>query len=189
MNIPAVPKPDVPAFIDKVVVQIQDGLKAKLPWLNYSFGRAQKLVTLKDKQNYFYPGVHIGKGTYINVLPDQKLGNYSFIVVDDPQSVDFRPNTQNNVKVKYSIIFWFNLNKIFPGVQDRNTEALKEQIVRVITRELHLTTGRIDIRQIFEQPENVYKGYSLKEIDSQYMMQPYGGMRFEGEMLFMEGGC
>ena len=31
MNIPAVPKPDVPAFIDKVVVQIQDGLKAKLP--------------------------------------------------------------------------------------------------------------------------------------------------------------
>jgi hypothetical protein len=103
--------------------------------------------------------------------------------------VDFRPNTQNNVKVKYSIVFWFNLDKIFPGKKDRNTESLKEQIVRVITRELRLTTGRIDIRQIFEQPENVYKGYSLKEIDSQYMMQPYGGMRFEGEMLFMEGGC
>jgi len=189
MNIPAVPKPDVPAFIDKVVVQIQTVLKAKLPWLNYSFGRAQKMVTLKNNQNYFYPGVHIGRGTYINVFPDQELGNYSFLIVEDPQSVDFRPNTQNNVRVKYSIIFWFNLNKIFPGVQDRNTEALKEQIVGVITRELRLHTGRIDLRQIFEQPENIYKGYSLKEIDSQYMMQPYGGMRFEGEMLFMEGGC
>lgn len=189
MNIPLVPKPEDPAFIDKLVVQIQDGLKAKLSWLNYSFGRAQKLVTLKGKQNYFYPGIHIGKGAYINVLPDQKLGNYSFLMVDDPQSVDFRPNTQNNVKVKYSIVFWFNLDKIFPGEKDRNTEALKEQIVKVITRELRLTTGRIDIRQIFEQPENIYKGYSLKEIDSQYMMQPYGGMRFEGEMLFMEGGC
>ena len=189
MNIPAVPKPDVPAFIDKVVVQVQDALKAQLPWLNYSFGRAQKLATLKDKQSYFYPGVHIGKGAYINVLPDQNLGNYSFFIIEDPQSVDFRPNTQNNVKVEYSIIFWFNLNKIFPGVQDRNTEALKEQIVRVITRELRLTSGRIDIRQIFEQPENIYKGYSLKEIDSQYMMQPYGGIRFEGEILFMEGGC
>lgn len=189
MNIPAVPKPDVPAFIDKVVVQIQDSLKAKLPWLNYSFGRAQKLVTLKDKQNYFYPGVHIGKGTYINVLPDQKLGNYSFFIIEDPQNVDFRVHSSSNVKLKYAIVFWFNLSKIFPGVQDRNTEALKAQIIKILTRELFLTTGRIDIRQIFEQPENIYKGYSLKEIDSQYMMQPYGGIRFEGEMIFMEGGC
>jgi hypothetical protein len=189
MNIPAVPKPDVPAFIDKVVVQIQDGLKAKLPWLNYSFGRAQKLVTTKEGKNYFYPAVHIGKGTYINVLPDQELGNYSFFTIDDPQEIDFNAHAFNNIKSKFALVFWFNLNKIFPGVQDRNTEAIKAQIIELLTRGIHLTEGRINIRQIFEQPENIYKGYSLKEVDSQYMMQPFAGLRFEGEMLFMEGGC
>lgn len=189
MNIPAVPKPESPAFLDKMVVQIQDELKNKLAWLDYSFGRVQRLVTVKDKQNYFYPGVHIGKGTYISVLPDQKLGNFSFIVVDDPQIIDFNPNTSNNVRMKYSVVFWFDLSKIFSNVQDRSTEVLKEQIVNLITRGLRLTMGRISIKQIFEQPENIYKSYSLKEVDSQYMMQPFGGFRFEGEMLFMEGGC
>ena len=186
MNIPLVPKPAVPAFLDKVIVQIQDELKAKLPWLNYSFGRAQKLVTLRNKQNYFYPGVHIGRGTYISVLPDQNLGNYSFVVIDDPQTVEFSPNTFNNIRVKYALVFWFNLDKIFPGVNDRSTEAVKEQIVGLITRNLRLTAGRITVTQIFEQPESIYRGYSLKEVDSQYMMQPYGGIRIEGEMLLME---
>lgn len=189
MSYPAVPKPDTPAFLDKVVAQIQDELKAKLSWLNYSFGRAQRLVTLRNKQNYFYPGVHIGKGVYINVLPDQNLGNYSFLVIDDPQTVAFAPHAFNNVRAKYALVFWFNLNKVFPGVADRNTEALKAQIVELITRDLRLTAGRISIEQIFEQPENVYKGYSLKEIDSQYMMQPFGGIRVEGEMLLLEGEC
>ena len=186
MNIPKVPKPATPAFTDKIIVQVQDTLKAKLPWLDYSFGQSQRLVTTKDKKDYFYPGVHIGRGDYLNVLPDQNLGNYSFFILEDPQNVDFRAHTTNNVKLKYSLVFWFNLDKVFPGLIDRNTEALKAQILKILNRELFLTFGRIDVRSIYEQAENIYKGYSLKEVDSQYLMQPYGGFRFEGEMLFME---
>jgi hypothetical protein len=186
MNTPTVPKPLNPAFTDKIIVQVQDTLKAKLSWLDYSFGQSQRLVTTKDKKDYFYPGVYIGRGTYLNVLPDQNLGNYSFFVLEDPQNIDFRVHTTNNVKLKYSIVFWFNLNKVFPGLTDRNTEALKARILKVLSRELFLTFGRIDVRAIYEQAENIYKGYSLKEVDSQYLMQPYGGFRFEGEMLFME---
>jgi hypothetical protein len=189
MNIPLVPKPDVPEFTDKVVVEIQDALKAKLSWLNYSFGRIQRLVTVKDGANYFYPAVHIGDGEYVNVLPDQGLGNYSFFVVDDPQVLDFKANTANNVKLKCSIVFWFDLNSIFPNSKDRNTENLKAQILSVLLRDLRLKSGRFSVKQIFEQPENIYRGYSLKEVDSQYMMQPFGGIRFEGELIFIEGLC
>lgn len=189
MNIPQVPKPDLPEFLDRVVVEIQDILKAKFSWLNYSFGRIQRLVTLKDSQNYFYPAVHIGDGEYINALPDQGLGNFSFFVVDDPQTVDFKIHNSSTVKVKCSIVFWFDLNSIFPNAKDRNTENLKAQVLGVLTRELFLKNGRFAVKQIFELPENVYRGYSLKEIDSQYMMQPFGGFRFEGELTFIEGGC
>lgn len=189
MNIPYVPKPDVPALTDKVIVKMQDVLKENLWWLDYSFGRSQKLVTTKEGKNYFYPAVHIGKGTYINVLPDQELGNYSFFTIEDPQEIDFNARAFNNIKSKFALVFWFNLDNVFRGADDRNTEAIKAQIIELLTRGIHLSEGRINIRQIFEQPENIYKGYSLKEVDSQYMMQPFAGLRFEGEMLFMEGGC
>lgn len=186
MNIPSVPKPETPAFIDKVVVQIQDTLKSKLSWLNYSFGQSQRLVEMRDKREYFYPGIHLGAGKYLNVLPDQDLGNYSFVITEDPQNVDFRPHNANNVKLKYSIIFWLNLDKIYADEEDRNTEALKAQILKVLTREMFLTYGRIDVRQIYERAENIYKGYSLKEVNSQFLMQPYAGFRFEGEMVLRE---
>lgn len=186
MTIDKTPKPEAPAFIDKLIVQVQDALVANLPWLDHAFGQAQRLVTKKDQVDYFYPGVHIGNGTYINVFPDQTLGNYSFVLMEDPQNIDFRPHTTNNVKVKYSIVFWFNLDKIFGVGKDRNTEQLKADILKVLARKLFLTTGRLDVRAIYEQAENIYRGFSVKEVDSQFLMQPYGGFRFEGEMILME---
>jgi len=186
MNIPSTPKPVSPAFTDKIIVQVQDVLKNKLSWLDYSFGQSQRLVTTKDGKDYFYPGIHLGKEKYLNVLPDQNLGNYSFFIIEDPQNIDFRAHTSNNVRLKYSLVFWFNLNKVFPSVTDRNTEALKAQILKIMTRQLFLTWGRVDVRQIYELADNIYKGFSLKEIDSQFLMQPYGGFRFEGEMIFTE---
>jgi hypothetical protein len=75
-RIPAVPINDEPVFIDAAIGQVQTILKSKLSWLDYSFGRAQKLVTKKDNKDYFYPGVHYGYGDYVNVFPDNELGNY-----------------------------------------------------------------------------------------------------------------
>jgi hypothetical protein len=187
MNIPNVPKPTAPALLDVVIGQIQDLLKLKLPWLNYSFGRSQKLATTKERKNYFYPGVHIGGGEYISVFPDQSLGNFSFFAIDDPQVVEFAPNSFNTIKAKYALIFWFNLDNIFAGSEDRNTEEIKAQILKVLTRDLRLTVGRLNIESINEKAENIYKGFNLSEINSQFLMQPFAGMRFEGEILIMEG--
>lgn len=186
INIPEVPKPASPVFIDKIIVQLQDSLKNNLSWLDYSFGQCQKLITKKGDKEYYYPGVHIRNGLYENVFPNQKLGNFSFFIIDDPQEVDFRRHTTNNVRVKYSVVFWLNLDKVFGKQVDRNKEAIKAEIVKVITRQTFLTFGRADIRQIHEQAQNIYKGFNIKEIDSQFLMQPYYGFRFEGEMLFNE---
>lgn len=186
INIPTVPKPENPAFVDKIIVQVQDSLKNNLSWLTHSFGQCQRLVTNKNRKEYFYPGVHIRNGKYQNVFPNKDLGNFSFFIVEDPQGVDFRPHTTNNVRLKYSIVFWVDLDKIFGKQIDRNKEEVKAEIVKVLTRKTFLTFGRIDIRQIYEQAENIYKGFTVKEIDSQFLMQPYYGFRFEGEMLFNE---
>lgn len=196
MNIPAVPKPENPAFIDKVIVQLQDILKANLPWLNYSFGRAQKMSTVRNDKPYTYPAIHIGKGEYVNVFPDDTLGNFSFFIVEDPQNVLTEvQHAQNKLTVRYSIVVWVDLNSIFGMATDRNSEALKEQVLSVLTKQTFLNYGRITIDKIFEQAESIFRdynirtlnrGYDTKELQSQFLMQPYYGFRLEGDMTILE---
>jgi hypothetical protein len=186
INIPTVPKPTTPAFFDKIVVQVQDTLKAKLSWLNYSFGRSQKLIRKQGDKEYYYPGVHIRAEEYQSVEPNNDLGNFSFFILSDPQEVDFNPHTTNNVKAKYALIFWLKLDTVFPNSTDRDTETLKADILKILTRELFLTFGRLSVTSIQEDSKNIYKEYSLKEVESQYLMQPYAGFRFEGDLLLNE---
>ena len=46
--------------------------------------------------------------------------------------------------------------------------------------------GRIEINRIYELAENIYRGFSLDEVDNQFLMAPYGGFRFEGIMEVTE---
>ena len=45
---------------------------------------------------------------------------------------------------------------------------------------------RMDITKMYDQAENIFREYSLKEIDTQYLMQPYGGVRFDLELIYRE---
>lgn len=187
-RIPAVPVNDNPVLFDKVIAQIQQTLKDELSWLDYSFGRAQKLVENREQREYIYPGVHIGNGEYVNVFPDDELGNFSFFMIEDPQRVDFNARSFNAISTKYSLIVWLNLDKIFAGEKDRDSEKIKAEVLEVLTRRIYMSYGRVTVEEIYEEAKNIYKGYSIREIDSQFLMQPYYGMRFEGEMLLTEIG-
>jgi hypothetical protein len=189
MNIPTVPKPETPVFMDEVVVQIQDILKANLPWLDYSFGRSQKLVTKKDKKDYFYPGIHLGDEKYINVFPDQSLGNFSFMAFEDPEDIDVKLKPYIKVTKNFSLIFWFNIDKIFEDQKDRNLETVKLQILTVLNTKMFLNKGRISMSTIQEDAKNIYKGYSINELASQFLMHPYAGLRFDGVMTYTSTLC
>ena len=183
-NIPAVPKPTTPVFLDQIVVQLQDILKNNLSWLKHSFGRSQRLSTIKNGSKQQYPAVHLGEEEYINVFPDQDLGNFSFFIIDDPQSIVQKSRNSTIVSVKYALVFWVNLDTIFTDKINRNTEALKLQIVQLLAKGLFLQNGKIGIDNIYERAENLYKEYDIKEVDSQFLMQPYYGLRFEGEIKY-----
>lgn len=179
------PKPANPVLIDRVLASLQDTLVLKISWLNFAFGRAQRLVTKKGNVDFYYPGVFTGEKEYRNVLPGEYAGNYSFFVVSDPQKVDYVQHQRNNITAKFSLIFWYNLSKIYPGTSERKTEETKAEILKVVTEAI-LPAGRITVESIYEQAENIYKGYSLKEIDNQHLMHPFAGIRIDGEILVKE---
>lgn len=186
MEIPAVPKPQNPELHDKVIGDMQTILKTRLTWLDHAFGRAQRLVEIKDKKHRFFPGLFIGP-EYINLFPDQERGNYCFFNISDPQQVEPEGiRVFSDITTRCSIIFWLDTRDVFPNSDDFNTENVKKLILDVIRKHLNLINGRFTVYTIYELAENIYKGYNVKEIESQFLMHPYTGFRFEGELKIVD---
>jgi len=182
-----------PVMLDRIIGEIQKGLVETLPWLDVAFGRAQRLTKELEGRRIITPNVYCGgwKGhganDYLEVSPDSHIGNFSFFEIEDPQTIDAGPWARE-IKAPFSLIFWFDLTRVYGEATNRNTEWLKAQILRVLNgREgWHLTEGRILINRIFERAENIYRGYTLSEVDNQYLMHPFAGFRFEGVLEFSE---
>jgi hypothetical protein len=43
--------------------------------------------------------------------------------------------------------------------------------------------GSFTVQRIYERAENVFDGFTLDEVDNQFLMSPFAGFRFYGEMI------
>lgn len=176
-----------PELLDRIIGNIQNGLVNNIGWLDRAFGRAERLVQYDaNKKRIYSPNVYAGGNNYMLVTPDSGIGNFCFFWVDDPQNIDWEPKISIGITTQFALIFWFDYRKIYNDANNRNKEALKKQILDVLNGGFWLKSGRITINKVYELAENIYKGFTLDEIDNQFLMHPYGGFRFEGEMEISE---
>lgn len=178
-------------MLDYAIGQIQQGLTQNLKWLDVAFGRAQKLAkVLPTGRRIATPNVYCGgwnghgPNDYIEVSPDSNIGNFCFFWIDDPQTIDWVRNSEMTQRAPFSLIFWLDLRKVFNNNTTRNTEFLKAQILEVLNGRAGwiMRNGSIVINQCYEQAENIYRGFNLDEVDNQFLMHPYCGFRFDGEI-------
>ena len=182
-----------PVMLDEIIGEIQTGLIENISWLDAAFGRAQRLTKNVNGKRIITPNVYCGgwnghgPNDYIEVSPDAKIGNFSFFEIDDPQTINAGPWARD-VKAPFGLIVWFDLTRIYDVADDRNTEKLKAEILHVLNGRAgwHLTNGRVQVNKIYERAENIYRGYTLTEIDNQFLMHPYAGFRFEGMLEYNE---
>lgn len=195
-------KKENPVLLDKVIQDIQDTLAEKLEWLNYAFGRAYKLVEHgADGSKFIYPAAYIGNSEYVSLLPNDNFGNFCWFDVYDPQEVTAVVQSLPQFTFSGAIVFWFNLNSIFADADAMYSEEIKNEIIQVLTGPgLIKEQGRLTVNKIYERYENIYKGYALEriynnfsykgegiqEIDKQFFMHPYTGLRFEFTMITRE---
>lgn len=171
-----------PELFDRVIANIQKGLADGLPWLNYSFGRSERLVKSIQGKRYYTPNIYVGGNEYMLIAPDSNIGNFSFFVLDDPQQIDWFPGEQNKYTTPFSVIFWFDMRTIANDPNNRNTEAVKQQIMRVLNGGIWLRSGSMKINRVYAKAENIFAGFTLDEIDNQFLMHPFAGFRFAGEL-------
>lgn len=195
-------KKENPVLLDKVIQDIQKTLSQKLKWLNYAFGRAYKLVEHKsDGSKFIYPAAYVGNSEYASLLPNDNFGNFCWFDIYDPQEIIAAAQSLPQFVFSGAIVFWFNLDTIFPDADAMYTEEIKDEIVQVLAGPgLIKNQGRLTINKIFERFENIYKGYALEKIydnytykgegiqaiDKQFFMHPYAGLRFEFDMITRE---
>lgn len=174
-----------PRLFDRVIQELQIGLAKSLPWLTHSFGKTERLVKKIGNKKYYTPNIYVGRNEYELIAPDSMLGNFSFFVLNEPQDVEYEAGARNELKAPFSLIVWLDLRTLWDE-DERNTEAVKRQILRAVNGEIKLRNGRAKINRIYERDENVFDGFTLDEIDNQYLMHPFAAFRFVGEMQVTE---
>ena len=180
-------------MIDAALAELQQGLVDGLSWLDVCFGKSQRITKVQDGKKIIVPSVYCGgwdghgPNDYIEVSPDAKIGNFGFFELTDPQELEPVPFGAD-ITTPVSLIIWFDLRRVYGSLTNRNTEALKAGVLEIVngSRGWHLTQGRVAFNRCYERAENIYRGYSLDEIENQYLMHPYGGFRFDGEMKIFE---
>lgn len=186
---------DNPVLLDKVLQDMQTTLLVKLSWLNYAFGRAYKLVENRpDGAKFIYPAAYNGNGEYISLLPNDNFGNFSWFDIYDPQKITQVVQSLPQYTFSGAIVFWYDLSSIYEDETVLHAEEVKDEIIRVLTTPgVITTTGKLTINNIYERFENIYKGYSIEkiynnydysgqniqDIDKQFFMYPYAGIRIE----------
>lgn len=178
-----------PVLADKAVERIKSTLTANLSWLDHAYGRAWKITRVINGKRYTEPCIftakQVGGNGYESVLPSADLGNYSFVLYGDPSTIvsDF-----GQINQPISIIFWFDLRDCNAN-NYRDTESLKEDIVKVLVDELYFPFGaRLTLTKVSEEPKNVWAGFTIDENDNQFMNHPYSAMRFDA-VLTMDLPC
>ena len=182
------------ALVDDAISTVNATLLANLTWLDGAYGKIQRMrhVDAKGKETTF-PGAYTGtsaNGTndYINVLPDQKLGNYCYWEVSDPVEYD-NINRNFSTSFNFKISFWFDWRDIFgdPAYKAASIEQVKLIILNVLAAAQY--TRQVEAYKVYEDANSIFQNftnqgyissYDHKQIKGQFLMKPYGGLAFSG---------
>lgn len=177
-----------PIGLDRVIEDLRNDLST-IPWLEKCFGRAWTFSEKDEtdetrKAKLKVPKCYTSEGEYLNVLPNDNLIAQSFIACESEERWMAYVNTgpDNPKERNLNIIFWVNLKQIDPNKEYIFTEELKKDVEKVIRPNPYVKS----INSFFdEKPEDVFAGYDINK-DSQYLMYPYAGMRFNITVGYFE---
>ena len=175
-----------PYLHDKVINEVREALATNLPWLDVTYGRCERLVKKEnDGKRYYVPAIYKQCENYESLLPDDKRGCYSFFVMREPQTVSQQVQNEVRIKSPFSLIVWVDMRRVERKMNmpdNRNTEYIKEQVLSVLNTAL-TRKGSITVESIYERAENVFQGFTLDEVQNQFLMSPFAGFRFDGTMI------
>lgn len=189
-----------PKLMEALIQQMQVALGSGLSWLDHVFGKAEtvekNISELKQyyqkhmhDEPFYTPSVYVGGGKYESIVPDQRSwGNYAFFYLDRRQELmgQARVMPYFEIEGECNLVVWCDTRTI-EHEDDRNIEAVKSDILQVLGC-MRLTDGSVQWTEVYENCEEVFDEYSIKEMYGKLLMYPYVGFRFKGRIK-CNSGC
>lgn len=190
-----------PVLEDAALLLVQEKLQDNLWWLTTAYGRAQRLVRRSGNigEAYYptgreiqFPAIYAESNNgqeYIDMFPDETLGNYSFFDLTDEQRIDSyatKSPAKNIYKFGADLVVWFDFRKVYPSPADWKAYSVANVVQEVsdVLQTAQITGVSIEIERYQYLVENVYRGYDHKEIANQFAMRPYGCFRLETTITY-----
>ena len=111
-----------------------------------------------------------------SVLPDDRRGQgFVFFFAPDFEQLatKYFHGIRNDYKRPLDLIFWFNYKKINP----KNDYPFVENCVSEAREIIGKRFANYDILKISYEAENIFKEFSISEVDRQNISYPFGGFR------------
>lgn len=172
-------------MFDGVIEEFRSKLAGKLTWINNAYGRAYRLSRIANQKEYVYPAIHLGNEQYLSVEPSTSHGNYLFFDVNPVSEIEWHRHSVSVIKGTIGLVVYGNLNVIYPNETARTVEFVKLAILKALAS-IPVEKSQFIPKSISERWVDAFEGFTLEEVVSQYLMQPYFVLRFEIDVKFNE---
>lgn len=177
-----------PVLSDLAVYSINVRLSERLPWLTTAFGVCQRIST----ENGLIPKVPSDSNNteeYISLLPNSDFGQFSFWDIKDNAEIQINGDSIN-LNFSAGLVLWGCLKNVFPGEDwKENTVSNVEILVIKALQGGRFGDATIEMNNIYRDGKNIYPGYYTKEVERQFLMRPYFGIRVEMDVFFSQNNC
>ena len=181
-------QPEQPRLFDRPIQDLQKSIGSKLLFMNHIFGRCERLLKVVEGRRYYTPNIYKGRDEYELLTPDNTdLGNYCFFVPDDPEVMVANFGISGRLRAPFSLVVWVNMLDV-DDKDTRNVYDLELKVLDAIASPGVLRHGGIEVMRVYHKAENVFQGFTLDEVDNQFLMSPFMGLRVECE-LWVDEEC
>ena len=187
-----------PYRVDIAVKSLQAAFKNNLTWLEKSFPRAVRRVKKIESGNNvidrIFPAIRTQDGNdEADLMELDNESAYSFFYQPDTEtSIDFEEFSNFNVyEVPLRAIFWMNLNFIDPDRGDDFLPELTTEVLKVILNTVYEDVDGtyvrgVEINDIYQEPQNIFEGFSFNLVDTQFLHYPNRGLRVDMTVTISE---
>ena len=188
-----------PKLFEAVVQQMQVALGDGLTWLDHVFGKAERVEqNISELRQYyqkhmhdepFYtPAVYVGGGKYERIVPDkQDWGNYAFFYMERRQDLGDQTRVMPYFRLngEVNLVVWGD-SRTIEREDDRNIESIKSEILQVLGG-MMIKDAVVRWTEVYENSEEVWREYSIREAVGKLTLHPYFAFRFVGEIECYSG--
>lgn len=178
-----------PKLIDKALAPLIKELQG-LSWLDSAYGKCEALPT-DESFRKFKPAVYAGrpngsgvKWEYLELLPDGKLGNYSFFDVPDRVGLSMERGDLPVLDFQAGLVVWFDFRKVYKSDHVyKTTENVKNEILEV----MKYSRVKLVVESTEDRVPKIYAGYEYRDMNSLFSQRPYGCFRINLRIIYNEG--